>query len=763
MLNKYLEKILLVIIYVGSLAVVFVPLIIVPYSYFPYIIIKTIILRTIIEVVFLSWLVLMLYKKKYRPKLTTMFYVVTGFVLVWLVSTIFSSSFTKSFWGNSERMGGFFNFLHYYLWFVVLISVLKNIKHWYNLLLGSLIASILICIYSLGQRFGLSITFQSGLARVNGTIGNAAYLAAYTLVHSFIALYFFVESTVFYQRILYFLAFLLLLVVMFLTSTRGAALAFFIAVILFLIGAFIFKFYKEKNARPIIIFFSLIILFSLFTGIFKNFDIVTKNSYLNRFANASIGDTTVQTRLISWKAGTKTFRDNLLIGVGPENYNIGFNQYFHPDFYLYTGDEVWFDRAHNTLVDMMAMLGIFGIIGYLGIFALVFSIIWQFYRKQGYAVNMYILALLFIAYFLQNIFVFDSLNTFILFFMLLAFVDFLDSLNKDKVDTELKETKFSKLHPLIPIALVLVIFFSSFFGIQLKQTKANGYTYTGFLAQNEPVDASNPEVSFNKFYLNLNKAIDLDINPIDSINTLTQGFPGMAIKYKDKLDREVLNDAYLKTIELAEHALELDPKNVFNHFLLSKVYNSFAEFTRNPHYLNINIKLLEEAKELSPSRVRLYWSEAQTYLIAGEYEKAVAALDMSIELVEEISDPHWSKFLIYGNIGDFDKASKAAEQALYHNHTIPTSGDADNLISLFQDTDKYELLEKIYFSASHLKPNEFAYYERAFPVYQELILNSEESEYYKERALNVFNLGKENIVGEYNEQVSSYLEQIKLF
>ncbi len=763
MFNKTLEKILLWIIYLGSLAIVFVPIIIIPYSYFPYIIIKTIIMRTIIEVVFLSWLVLMLYKTEYRPKLTLMFYVLSTFILVWVMSTLFSSSFTKSFWGNYERMGGLFNFLHYYLWFIVLISVLKNIKHWYRLLLSSLIASVFICLYALGQRFGLSITFQSGLARVNGTIGNAAYLAAYTLIHSFIALYFFVKSNELYQKILYFLSFLLLLLIMFLTSTRGAALAFFASIILFVIFSFIFKFYKEKKARPLIIFFSLIILFGLFIGIFKDSNLVTQTPFLNRFANASISDNTIQTRLISWKAGAEAFRDNLILGVGPENYNIAFNQYFHPDFYLYTGDEVWFDRAHNTLVDMMAMLGIFGIIGYLSIFAVAISIIWQFYRKQGYLINMSILALLFMAYFLQNIFVFDSLNTFIVFFMLLAFIDFLDRLSKGKVETEAKETRFSKMHPIIPLAIVMVIFMISVFSIQLKQVKANAYTYDGFLAQNNPVNESNPEASFNEFYDNLNKAIEIAINPIDPINTLTQGMPGMAQRYVDHLDREVLNDAYLKTIEYAEYALELDPKNVFNHFLLSKVYNSFADFSRDPHYLNINIKLLDEAIALSPSRIRLYWSQAQTYLIAGEYDKALVLLDKSIELVEDIPDAYWSEYLIYANLGKFDEAKAAAEKALIHNYNVPILGDVNNLISLFQDSNKHETLEKLYYRGAELDAKVFAYYEKGFPVYVELVTNHENKSYYKDRALNMFNLGQSEFTGETREQINSWLNQIESF
>ncbi len=762
MLNKTLEKTLLWIIYLGSLAIVFVPLIIVPYSYFPYIMIKMIILRTIIEVVFLSWLVLMLYKPEYRPQRTSLFYLVSGFLVVWLLATLFSSSFIKSFWGNYERMGGFFNYLHYYLWFIVLIGVLKNIKHWYRLLLGSLIASVLICLYSLVQRLGLGITFQSGLARVNGTIGNAAYLAAYTLIHAFIALYFYIKSNKLYLKILYFLSFLLLLLVMFMTSTRGAALGFFISIVLFFIFSLIFKFYKEKKARLLVIFSGLIILFSLFILLFNNSSIITENSVLKRFHNVSFTDNTIQTRLISWKAGTQAFHNNLIFGVGPENYNVAFNQYFTPDFYLYTGSEVWFDRAHNTLVDMMAMLGIFGILGYLSLFAFILYIIYQFYKKQGFAMNMVILSLLFIAYFVQNIFVFDSMNTFIIFFMLLAFVDFLDRLNKNKVKSEEKVTKFSKIPPVIFLVLIIIIFISSVFGIQLKQVKANRFTYDGFLAQNNPLNTSNPKEGFNEFYNNLKNAIEIAINPIDPINILTQGMSDMVAKYSELIDHDFLNNAYLDTIKLGEKAIELDPKNVYNYLLLSKIYNSYAEFSRDSLYLNKNIDLLTEAKKLSPSRVRLYWSEAQTYLIAGEYDKAIDLMNQSIDLVEGIADSHWSLYLIYSNLGRFEEAKVSAEKAVKYDMYLTKPGDIKNLVALLQDSAENKVLEKLYHRAVGVSPEVFGYYERAFPVYMDLVPKyKEENPEYKERGLYIFNIGLNKLPEENKEQILYWISQLE--
>ena len=54
--------------------------------------------------------------------------------------------------------------------------------------------------------------------------------------------------------------------------------------------------------------------------------------------------------------------------MGPENYNIIYDAKFQPIMYKLSGAEIWFQRAHNKLVDQAVMTGIFGLALYLLIF-----------------------------------------------------------------------------------------------------------------------------------------------------------------------------------------------------------------------------------------------------------------------------------------------------------------------------------------------------------------------------------------------------------
>ena len=701
--SKKLEKILLGIIYVTSFLVVAVPLVVIPESYFPYIVLKTVIMRVLIELAFFSWLVLILRCPEYRPKKTLLFWVLSIFMLVWLVATIFSQSWIKSLWGNYERMGGLFNFLHYYLWWLVLVNTLKNVKHWYRLLGFSLLVSVVMCIYAIGQRLGSTYTLEAGLTRVNGTVGNAAYLAAYLLFHLFIAWYFFAKANVWWKKLLYLAVFALQLVIMTLTSTRGAFVGFSAALVLFGVLALVFKFYREKSVRVFVVFSFLAILAGSLTFIFKDTSFVHDNYYLDRLTNMSIQDNTIQTRLISWQAGLKGFKDYLLTGVGPENYNIVFNRYFTPDFYDYTGDEVWFDRAHNTLVDMASMLGIFGLLNYLAIFLAIFYIFWRFYKKQGYAVHLTVLGLLFVAYFIQNIFVFDSLNSFIPFFMMLGLVDCFDRLNATPSQTVEK-----KPHRLLALPLYLLLSAVAFtiiqFTVNIPQVAANQYTYRAFVAARA--------YDYEAFMTNYVKAAATDVVPLDPINLLVQNLSDVTVRNRDKLSLEEINKNYQTAIELAEEGIRLDPKNVYNHYLLAKLYNGFAEITQDGAYLSKALESLQTCKVLSPNNIRIYWVEAQTYIIAGKYDQALESLDLSIALSASIADPYWFKYIIYQQLGDENHMYQYATEAILHNYPFRFQEDIKEMIPHYQATEEYGILERLYLKLLNFEPKNLTYYEQ---------------------------------------------------
>jgi tetratricopeptide (TPR) repeat protein len=94
--------------------------------------------------------------------------------------------------------------------------------------------------------------------------------------------------------------------------------------------------------------------------------------------------------------------------------------------------EQWFDRSHNVFFDWLIAAGFLGLFAYLALFgAAVFSVIKNKASKFSTTEQSLILALL-TAYFVNNIFVFDNLISYVCFFTLSAYI-FTDKHTKEDV------------------------------------------------------------------------------------------------------------------------------------------------------------------------------------------------------------------------------------------------------------------------------------------------------------------------------------------
>ena len=640
--KRLVERILHWAVIIGSLLVVLVPLIVVRDSYFPYIIQKTIILRIIIEIVFAAWLVLALSNSEYRPKKSLILWAVLSYFAVMVITTFTSQSFFRSWWGNWERSLGTFNLLHYLMWFVALISVFKTSKDWFKLLNLSLITSLLISLYSIAQRFGFSLILQSGLERVNGTIGNASFLAAYMLIHLFLALFFFAEKKSWPWKSYYLSIFALDFFVLILTGTRGALLALFASLGAFLVLTFWQGIWRKKTFKFLAIISILAIISYGALYLFKEGNFVFNSYLLRRMTTFTLEDNTVQTRLHSWLWGLKGFRDNLLLGVGPENFAQVFDRYFEGDFYNYTGNEIWFDRAHNTLIDQGATTGIFGLLAYLFIFGATGHCLLSLRKKEVLSPATFtVLILLFFAYFFQNLFVFDSLNSYIVFFMLLAYLHYLYR----KFLAESKE-RFTGRSLSLAVSLPLVAVLTSLlvFQININEIKANQLAYSAYVGR-----------TVRDYYAmveNYEKARKLTMNRFDpaimfasSLNEII----GTGIK-EIPLERKI--EDLNKATDWLDEAIKYDPRSMFLHYLQAKTYALMAEISLEPKYLEKGIEHANIAKELSPRRVRPDWILAQLYLFASQPEKSLTYLKEAEEENSRLPETYFYQSIIYNYLND---------------------------------------------------------------------------------------------------------------
>jgi hypothetical protein len=85
---------------------------------------------------------------------------------------------------------------------------------------------------------------------------------------------------------------------------------------------------------------------------------------------------------VVWEGGLEAFKEKPLLGWGPDNFEQAFQKYF--DNRLYQEDyigEVWFDRAHNVVVDTLVDVGVLGALAMLAVAGAFILIVYRAHKR----------------------------------------------------------------------------------------------------------------------------------------------------------------------------------------------------------------------------------------------------------------------------------------------------------------------------------------------------------------------------------------------
>ncbi|MDB5266928.1 MAG: hypothetical protein JWN89_743 [Parcubacteria group bacterium] len=413
--NGQMQKYLKNIIYIGLFLVPFVPFLVSGNFFFPFITTKAFAWRIIVEVVFAAWVLLALVAPEYRPKRSLILYALLAFIAIIGVADLFGVAPLKSFWSNYERMEGFITLLHLGAFFLIIGSFFKE-KEWNWWWNANLIASFIMVLYCFSQLLGITAIHQGGV-RVDGTLGNAAYLAVYLLFNIFIAFIYAVRAkgnTA--LRYIYSILVFLELVVLYYTATRGAILG--------VIGGFLLiALLNIRNKESATIrkwsigtIVGIVVLLGGFYLV-RTASFVTNSPVLSRFSSINAAEIKTEGRSFVWPMALQGIQEKPLLGWGQDNFNYIFNEHYDPKMYRL---EPWFDRAHNIFLDWGVAGGLLGLLAYLSLYAVFLYGVWKKARDLSY-IDKSILTGLLAAYFFHNLFVFDHLVSYIMFISILAF------------------------------------------------------------------------------------------------------------------------------------------------------------------------------------------------------------------------------------------------------------------------------------------------------------------------------------------------------
>jgi len=379
--------------------------------YFPYITSKQLYFNILIEVLAVIWVAYLWKYPADRPKKSWITRGWLAYLAVVLLTCFTGIDFNLSFWGDLERMLGWFPLFHFFLLYLIAITAFRNWRDWQPLLITMSGAGVLLSLIGIFQNYNASM------------LGNAAYMGTVTLMAIFITLLLIGRSRNWLLALPYWFA-LAILAIGFVRADISGAYAGLAAGLLSY-GIVMSLLNRSKKIRRIgwIGVATFVVAVGLVFSL--RWSETLNNSQLGKvFRDFSLSNPTLNTRFLSWQYALKDFPEHWLLGVGYGNYSLTFDRQFTGKFYDFGKGEDYFDRAHNNIVEIATTTGSLGLLTYLFMFAWVMIYLIRAYcHKRLDLPEFAALFALMVAYFVQNLALFDCLASYLYLMLMLAFIN----------------------------------------------------------------------------------------------------------------------------------------------------------------------------------------------------------------------------------------------------------------------------------------------------------------------------------------------------
>lgn len=647
---------------------------------FPYITGKNFAFRILVEIAAAAWIMLMILDKNFRPKKSALLWIYGTFVFVLLLADIFSVDPLRSFFSNYERMEGFSSHAHLFLYFLMLITLFKDKASWAKYKFILFLSNIPVLLLSLLQLLGLpnfapmkylpalrdaigsKFAPSQGGVQLDASLGNSTYLAIYAVFFIFLFVLAYIENKKeknANNNWVYLLMALLNLVVLFYTQTRGAQVGFaagvFVSALIILIGSRKFKDLKNKR-RVSLAIVVLVVLGYVGLVAFGNASFIQNSSTLSRlskistFANPTTlvstfsklkaelynpsstyeslmsisGDGTFTSRLLNIKMSLEGFKERPILGWGQDNYYHVFSKYNDARMYA---QEPWFDRSHNVFMDWLIAAGALGLIAYLALYVGAIWMMW--FSKGGRAhkssfdfIEKSLLTGLLIAYFIHNIFVFDNLISYLLFFIVLAFIASKYSVRKEVKGAEKLSNSEAKSKMILFGPVVLLALLAGLYLLNIKYIEANRNIIRGLSPK--AVEGEDPVTTLGRSLVSFKKAIAAGgIAQMESREQLSQTALGL---YNEIATAQIpQTEEYLPVYRLVSDFIST-AKDSYEELLDKRPdprsASIFAAFLGGIGDNGLALKYGEMAHNMAPMKQSITISYIKELLAAGEFEEA---------------------------------------------------------------------------------------------------------------------------------------------
>jgi O-antigen ligase/tetratricopeptide (TPR) repeat protein len=631
--------------------------------FFPYVVPRNIFFRVIVEIGAASLVLTLCFARKTldlrsEPILCSLL----AFLAAASISALFSPARTHSFFGDFERMGGVWAWLHLVVFFL-LLRTLRD-EDWGAVLNAALAVSLFVSVSAIAQQSGgASATPADALVGTSAlTLGNSGLLAAYLLLNIALAAY--LASTSARHRLLYLSASGLNLLALVYSSNRSAVIGLVLGAI---VAGIIFGTLSVTSRKRWIFPSMAAALAILVAGISAGIR-AFPTSAVSQHAPAVLQRLALtdpagpdKSRTMQWHAAIEGFRDRPLLGYGLENHNLAWSGHFDPGIYRLDTDV--YDRTHNQFLEMLTTTGVIGTVAFLGIWVAIVMTLVRAYRAGRLSVPaIAILSGVQVAYATYLFFWFFDLNSTMVWILIAALIASRGTVGSVVLEVTGRNADRQTTRPVLAlasiVALVAALYVEAY--IPLRANRA--------LARIDSPDGSVEETLSEFEVLTKFNARQTAHTPI----VMGQFISSLTPRLKDIRDnpsrRRTLDRAFAESF--AAFALEIHRDTLNDRLYTHKgsLLLEAAQFYGLPSYRQQAIDAFHKAIELSPHRIQQRLLLASAYTRAGDYERALVVLSDAVKSDPQLGEPRYRLAEAYIGAGKSDSALAMLQSSLGHDY-----------------------------------------------------------------------------------------------
>ncbi|MBF0315933.1 MAG: O-antigen ligase family protein [Oligoflexia bacterium] len=643
--------------------IVAVPLVFALNTMFPFIIVKSALFQSLAEIIIGLWGVLAITHREYRPQRTPLAMALFGFLAVLTFASLFGKDFFSSLWSMPARGLGLVSLWHFGLLFLALASLGKQIdfRKVFTVSVATSIVASASALLTYKDSYLFINFFKVEDSRPGGVFGNPTFLAGYLLFNIFIALWTLVKEEQWRAaKVISLTGIILGVAALFNTQTRGDMIALVMG-----LAVVLASWSWRRNSFVFVLVAILLSAGAFVVTVSKNAHFWGSIPGVVRLTSFDLSGS-FATRLLVWRSAWQAFLDRPLLGWGWENYNLGFQHYYGPMLLKNSFQDTVFDKPHNLYLEYVVTGGALTLLAYLALMGVLLYYVLLRSNDNRYKA---IMLGLWVAYFVRSLVIFDTIGTYLMFFLVAAWMDTRYRQQRGELPQQHGNHSSARMMPWIALALVAIpIYFVNWrmvYASYLEHSAANYYLL------------KRPQESLALFQEALEQ------NSIYRDYTMENFASVVKQSYAEGMMYPELQNLVPYLVREMEEVQKRHRDYYFYYLFLAEFKNQFHQFNRS--YLQEASALAEKAVALSPNRQQIYYVMAKTKLLAGDRDAAYALLQKTIALNPAAGDPHFYFGILAYERGDAEVGRKEIARAKELGRVPNSPEEAEALGSLAGD------------------------------------------------------------------------------